>query len=101
MPTNAYWLLVFSVMALALEPALGLFTLATGTHLSNGEIDIVTSLTLLGFAAAYLGGATGRVYTARGVGRTLQVLALPVAAGLTVVGYRFAIFLVTLYTTRT
>jgi hypothetical protein len=49
--------------------------------------------------AAYLRGAAGRVYGARGPLRLVQAMVLAVSLGSIVLGYRFVIFLVTLYTT--
>jgi hypothetical protein len=49
--------------------------------------------------AAYLYPATGRFYGSRGLARVAKVALLTAAAGGIALGYRFAIFLITLYTT--
>ena len=47
----------------------------------------------------YLYLASGRVYGVAGWSRIARSLLLALAVGVIVVGYRFAIFVVTLYTT--
>jgi hypothetical protein len=63
------------------------------------HLDQVLSVLLLVILAVYLHIATRVVYAARGLQRAVIVLALTVAAAATVLGYRFALFLITLYTT--
>jgi hypothetical protein len=43
--------------------------------------------------------ATGEVYGTAGAGRAVKVVALTAAVAAIVLGYRFVLFLVTLYTT--
>jgi Protein of unknown function (DUF3667) len=52
---------------------------------------------LLLAASIYLYIAIGRVYSARGITRVLRVAVLTVAVASGVLGYRFAVFLITLY----
>jgi hypothetical protein len=52
---------------------------------------------LLLAASIYLYIATGTVYSARGITRVLKVAVLTVAVASGVPGYRFAVFLITLY----
>ena len=66
--------------------------------LSDG-LDRVISLTLLLVCAIYLYAATGTVYGAHGMLRVLKVSTLTLAMATIVLGYRFALLLVTLYST--
>jgi hypothetical protein len=59
---------------------------------------VLFAIYLLG-NAAYLYVATHVAYGAQRVSRVLQTLALTIAAGASVVGYRFALFLITFYGT--
>jgi hypothetical protein len=70
-----------------------------GSGIATGALDIALFAIQLGLSAVYLYIATGRVYAVRGVRRFLSVAALVVAVGCVVLGYRFFIFVVTLYTT--
>jgi hypothetical protein len=65
----------------------------------NPRADIVVSALILACCAAYLYRATGTVYGARGTTRVARAVVLALAMGGIVLGYRFVIFLVTLYTT--
>jgi hypothetical protein len=70
-----------------------------GGGLASASIDnLLTALILVG-STVYLYLASGRVYGVAGWSRVARSLLLAVAVGVIVVGYRFAIFLVTLYTT--
>jgi hypothetical protein len=62
-------------------------------------VDAVLSITLLIACAVYLYGAIGAVYGGNRRGRAMAAAALTVAAAGIVLGYRFALFLLTLYTT--
>jgi hypothetical protein len=53
----------------------------------------------LACSAVYIYMASGKVYVAAGWGRVASTLVLAGAVGAIVVGYRFAIFPVTLYMT--
>jgi hypothetical protein len=91
----AFLLLLFSV-ATAVPPVdlwLG------GAGFASGRLDDTLSVGLLLTCAAYLYVATGRVYDARGSLRALRVAALTTAAAAIVLGYRFVLLLVTLYST--
>jgi hypothetical protein len=70
-----------------------------GMGLRPDAIDTATSLLVTGTCTAYLYGAAGTVYGARGVTRVAQVATLALAATCVVLGYRFLLFLVTLYGT--
>jgi len=62
-------------------------------------LDPIISSCLLTASGVYLYFATGAVYRDRGLARVLKVAVLTVAVGLIVLGYRFALFLITLYST--
>jgi hypothetical protein len=61
-------------------------------------VDPVVSSALLAACAAYLYTALGRVYDSRGARRALEVAVLTVGVAALVLGYRFALFALTLYT---
>jgi hypothetical protein len=67
--------------------------------LESRQVDNVLSVVNVVACALYLYAAIGRMYGASGALRVLQTLVLAIAVGAIVVGYRFVIFLVTLYTT--
>ena len=95
----AFWLIVFCVLTPILGLAIVAYMSASGTRLSPSTMDVLVSYVLVSCAAAYLFMAAGRAYDGRGVGRTVKVFILAVAGALTVIGYRFVVFLITLYTT--
>jgi hypothetical protein len=70
-----------------------------GAGLQSDRVDHVLSLLLLAVCAAYLYVATGRVFEARGAARVLKVATLTVSVAAIVLGYRFALLLITLYGT--
>ncbi len=88
----AFLLLLFCV-ATAVEYWLG------GAGSVPESLDEVISLTLLAACATYLYIATGAVYAASGAIRVLKVATLTVAVASIVLGYRFALLLITLYLT--
>jgi uncharacterized protein DUF3667 len=61
-------------------------------------LDPVVSIALLAACAAYLYRAVGAVYATRGARRLLEVIVLAVGVAALVLGYRFALFVLTLYT---
>ncbi|MBI3368327.1 MAG: DUF3667 domain-containing protein [Burkholderiales bacterium] len=76
----------------------GLNVLAGGAGLEAALMDnLWTGINLLA-CASYLFLAIGRVYGGGMALRALQALGLTLAVGAIVLGYRFAIFLITLYT---
>ena len=90
------FLLLFFCLALVaarLSAALGF------GGLESARVDTVLSIINVLACALYLFAAIGPAYGARGVSRVLKAGALAVAVGVIVVGYRFVVFLVTLYTT--
>jgi hypothetical protein len=91
----AFLLLLFCV-ALAVA---AVDVAAGGGGLASAAIDNVLTAVILVCSAAYLYLASGPVYGVTGSGRVAASLLLALAVGVIVVGYRFAIFLVTLYTT--
>jgi hypothetical protein len=66
--------------------------------LSEG-MDYVLSITLLIACAGYLYVAIRTVHRARGASRILKTVALTLAVAIIVIGYRFALLLITLYST--
>jgi hypothetical protein len=88
-------LLLFSVAILGVEVTQKL----GGPGLEVPRVDNLISICLLAAFAAYLYVAAGRYFGARGVPRALKVAALTLCAGALVLGYRFALFLITLYAT--
>lgn len=97
----AYWMIAFCVMTPLISIALVAFMRLAGIRLAPSTMDLLSSFIWLGVGLAYLFVAAGRVYAERGVGRALKVAALGFTAALTVLGYRFVVFLITLYTTTT
>jgi hypothetical protein len=91
----AFLLLLFCVALgiAALDAASG------GAGLASASVDNLLTALILVCSTAYLYLASGRVYGVAGWGRAARSLLLALAVGVIVVGYRFAIFLVTLYTT--
>lgn len=91
----AFLLLLFCVaLAIAIaEVALG------GAGLASAPVDNALTALILAASAAYIYKASGRVYGATGWPRLAKALLLAAVVGAVVVGYRFAIFVVTLYTT--
>ena len=91
----AFLLLVFSLAlaVAAIDIRLG------GLGLSSPFIDNLLSVVNLCFCGGYIFLAIKPVFGSRGKARVVQAVALALVAGLIVLGYRFTIFLVTLYTT--
>ena len=91
----AFLLLLFcvSLAVVAVDVLLG------GAGLNSARMDNVLSLINLAACATYLYIATGTVYGASGAIRVIKVLALALAVAGILLGYRFVLFLVTLYTT--
>jgi Protein of unknown function (DUF3667) len=91
----SFLLLLFCVsLAIAfVDRALG------GTGLASGLLDKSVSLFHLVGCAVYLHLAMGRVYRTRGAMRIAKAITLSVIISVLVLSYRFAIFLITLYST--
>ncbi|HEV7667975.1 MAG TPA: DUF3667 domain-containing protein [Thermoanaerobaculia bacterium] len=91
----AFLLLLFCVSLgiAALDVGLG------GGGLRSSRLDNVLSIVNLTGCAAYLYLSMGTVYGTRGVPRLLKAIALALAVGGIVLGYRFALLLITLYGT--
>lgn len=70
-----------------------------GGGLDSPRVDTVLSVINLAACAFYLYVAIGPVYGARGATRVVQTLVLALAVGAIVLGYRFVLFLITLYGT--
>jgi len=91
----AFLLLLFcvSVAIAAVDVSFG------GAGLNSARTDNILSVINLAACATYLYMATGMVYRASGAIRVIKVLALTLAVGGMVLGYRFVLFLITLYST--
>lgn len=91
----AFLLLLFcvSLAVVAINVLLG------GAGLNSARMDNVLSLINLVACATYLYVATGTAYDANGAIRVIKTLALALAVAGILLGYRFALFLLTLYTT--
>jgi hypothetical protein len=92
----AFLLVVFCI-------ALGFATLERlfgGDGLRSASVDLALTIGILTTATLYLYFALARVYSDSGGVRAAKAVGLAFLIGVFVVGYRFFIFLVTLYTTR-
>jgi hypothetical protein len=90
---NARSLIVFMVLS---------FVGALAIVFPGGRRPPVThalSILLLIACALYLFVATGTVYGATGAGRSIKVLVLTTAVAAIVLGYRFVLLMITLYST--
>jgi hypothetical protein len=90
----AFILLAFCVGTAV--PAAGM--LGGGVRSTSENLDLVLTGALLAITAAYLYRAIGVVYGSRGRPRIAQTIVLTIATAAIVLGYRFALFLLTLYT---
>jgi hypothetical protein len=90
-----FLLLLFCAALLAAK----LSALLGGGGLDSPGVDNVLTAINLAVCAAYLYTAIGPVYGASGVVRAGQALVLTLAVGLIALGYRFVLFLITLYGT--
>lgn len=70
-----------------------------GSGIASGGMDVALFAIQLGTSAVYLYIATGKVYAVRGVRRFVSVAALIAAVGCVVLGYRFFLFVISLYGT--
>lgn len=86
-------LFCFSLAVAAVDVMFG------GAGLSSARLDNILSVFNLAACAVYLYAATGAFYGASGAGRVIKSIALAVAVAAIVLGYRFVIFLITLYYT--
>jgi hypothetical protein len=88
----AFLMLLLSA-GVAVEAAFG------GPSERHALVDPILSLSLLAACAAYLYVAVGAVYGSRGARRAVETALLTVSVAALVLGYRFALFVLTLYTT--
>ena len=91
----AFLLLLFcvSLTASAVDRWLG------GGGLDSARVDNVLTAVNLAACVAYIYVAASRVYASGRAVRLFQALVLTLVVGVIVLGYRFAIFVITLYTT--
>ena len=90
----AFLLLLFCVATLV--PPIDLWF--GGAGFVSGGLDDAISIALLLACGMYLYLATGEVYGATGTSRILKVVALTIAVAGIVLGYRFVLLVITLYT---
>lgn len=90
---------LYAFLMLLLCVGTGVEALAGGPEARADWVDHVVSISLLAACAAYLYVAIGAVYASSGARRALEVAALTVGVATLVLGYRFALFALTLYTT--
>jgi hypothetical protein len=90
------FLLLLLCVATAVPP---IDSLIGGAGLSAQSLDYIVIGILLATSAVYLYFATGAVYGARGMMRVLKTAALTAAVFLILLGYRFVLLLITLYST--
>jgi hypothetical protein len=93
--TYAFLLLLFCV-SLVID---AVDVLCGGGGFESAAMDTILSTLNLAACTAYLYVASGPVYGVRGVTRALASLTLALAVGAIVLGYRFGLFLFTLYVT--
>ena len=89
-------LLFFAIQSVTRDKV---FSKSLASHL-HGQDWSELARDQLGLSAIYLYVATGKVYGVRGLRRVITAGALIVAAGCVVLGYRFFLFVVTLYSTE-
>jgi len=70
-----------------------------GAGLNSAAMDNVLSIFNLAACAVYLYIAAGRVYGGKGIARAVKIAILAPAVAAILLGYRFVIFLITLYST--
>jgi len=70
-----------------------------GVGLESQSLDDTMAILMLVFCAVYLYLAAGTVYGGRGAVRVFKATVLVLAAAGIVLGYRFLILLITLYST--
>lgn len=91
----AFALLLFScgLIAALVDQLLG------GGGLASAMVDKVVTAAMLVACAVYVYLGAGRVYPGHAALRVVQAIVVAVIVGAVILGYRFAIFLITLYTT--
>ena len=94
---HLYAFLLLMLCVADVEPALA--ARLGGPTLLWWLVDKGLAIALLIACGAYLYVATKKVYAADGAARVVKVLVLTVGVGACVLGYRFALFVLTLYTT--
>jgi Protein of unknown function (DUF3667) len=93
---HLYGFILLTLTAGTLVPAAGM--VAGGVRSTSETLDHVLTIALLAVIAAYLYKAVGVVYGGRPSARLLQAAALTSTTAAIVLGYRFGLFLLALYT---
>jgi hypothetical protein len=91
----AFLLVLFCIML----AVVGVDQLLGGAGLESDNFDHALSVVAVVTCATYLYMATGTVYGASGAARVLKVVPLTLAVACIVLGYRFLLLLITLYST--
>jgi hypothetical protein len=91
----AFLLLIFCVAAV-IPPINAWFG---GAGHASQSLDHAIAISLVVVSAAYLHFSIATVYGARGIGRSISTLVLTAGVIFIVLGYRFVLLLITLYTT--
>jgi len=90
-----FLLLVFCIALLAAKSS----ALLGSGGLDVPTVDNVLSVAILAACSAYIYLAIGPVYRSNGTLRTAKAILLALAVGIIVLGYRFVVFVITLYAT--
>ena len=93
-----FYALVLLLMSAALLAAGASALLGIG-GIETALVDNLLSVAMLVICALYIYGAIGPVYQSRGARRVVSAVLLATAVGALVLGYRFALFVITLYST--
>jgi hypothetical protein len=92
-------LYAFLLLLLSVGTAISAIGRWLGLNLETGPGDAILSIALLLASALYMYFATRIVYGEGGMSRVLKTAVLTVIVGCVVLGYRFALFIITLYST--
>lgn len=87
----------FLLLAFCVATAIPPLNAQLGNRFDNDGLDHVLSMLLLATCAGYVFIGTTAVYGVRGLERAAKTLVMTGAAALLVLGYRFALFVVTLH----
>lgn len=89
---------LYAFLMLLLCAGIAIEALFGGPTAMPAFVDPLVSIVLLAVCAAYLYIAVGAAYASHGARRALEVAVLAVGVAALVLGYRFALFVLTLYT---
>jgi hypothetical protein len=95
----AFWLLLFCMIVPIVSVPIIIWNLITGTPLTPAALDRLVFWLVTLIATTYLAMAIRRVLDEGVVSRIMKAAALALLASASLVGYRFVVFLITVYTT--